>query len=111
MQRARLGLVAASLFAGATLLYGQGAPPASQRGGGPGGGRGPGVVSPEVSADRKITLRFVAPNATTVTASGELDGQPHPMTKGDNGVWSVTIGPLPLDIYTYSFNVDGVTAL
>ena len=33
------------------------------------------------------------------------------MTKGDNGVWSVTIGPLAPDIYTYAFNVDGVIAL
>ena len=33
------------------------------------------------------------------------------MTKGDNGVWTVTIGPLAPDIYTYAFNVDGVTAL
>ena len=46
-----------------------------------------------------------------MTASGELDGKPHPLTKGDNGVWSVTIGPLAPDIYTYTFNVDGVTAL
>jgi enterochelin esterase-like enzyme len=81
--------------------------------GGPGGGRGrgPTLVSPEVGADRTVTLRYLAPNATQVTANGELDGKPHPLTKGENGVWSVTIGPLPPDIYTYSFNVDGVVAL
>jgi enterochelin esterase-like enzyme len=78
----------------------------------PGGrGRGPALVSPEVGADRTVTLRYLAPNAAAVTASGELDGKPHPMTKGENGVWSVTIGPLAPDIYTYSFNVDGVVAL
>lgn len=88
------------------------APAAGQRGGAGGGrgGRG-GPMSPEVKADRTITLRYAAPNAKQVTASGELDGQPHPMTKDDNGVWSVTIGPFPPDIYTYSFNVDGVIAL
>jgi enterochelin esterase family protein len=81
-------------------------------GGGRGGrGRGPAVVSPEVGADRTVTLRYLAPNATQVTASGELDGQPHPMTKGADGIWTVTIGPLAPDIYTYSFNVDGVVAL
>jgi enterochelin esterase-like enzyme len=69
------------------------------------------VVSPEVSADRRITLRYYAPNAKSVVASGELDGKPHPLTKDDNGVWSVTVGPLAPDIYTYSFNVDGVVAL
>ena len=71
----------------------------------------PPVVSPEVSADRRLTLRFRAPDAKQVTATGELDGQPHPMTKGADGVWSVTIGPLAPDIYTYAFNVDGTSAL
>jgi hypothetical protein len=84
-----------------------GAPPAP----GGRGGRGPAVVSPEVGADKTITLRYLAPNATSVVASGELDGKPHPLTKGENGIWSVTIGPLAPDIYTYAFNVDGVVAL
>lgn len=75
------------------------------------GGRGPALVSPEVRPDRTITLRFAAPNATAITVSGELDGKSYPMTRGSDGVWTVTIGPLPPDIYTYSFNVDGVTAL
>ena len=83
-------------------------PPAGAAGG---RGRGPAIVSPEVGADRTIRLRYLAPNATSVTASGELDGKPHPLSKGENGIWSVTIGPLPPDIYTYSFNVDGVVAL
>ena len=69
------------------------------------------VVSPEVSTDRRLTLRFRAPDAKQVTAAGELDGQPHPMTKGPDGVWTVTIGPLAPDIYTYAFNVDGAVAL
>jgi enterochelin esterase family protein len=68
-------------------------------------------VSPEIGADRTLTLRYLAPAATQVTASGELDGKPHPMTKGADGIWSVTIGPLAPDIYTYSFNVDGIVAL
>ncbi len=33
------------------------------------------------------------------------------MTKGTDGVWSVTIGPLAPDIYTYAFTVDGTVAL
>lgn len=80
----------------------------------PGGGRGnqpPPVVSPEVHPDGRVTLRYRAPNATQVTVSGELDGRTHTMTKGADGVWEVTIGPLAPDIYTYAFNVDGVIAL
>jgi enterochelin esterase family protein len=87
------------------------APPGGPGGPGRGGPRGPVVVSPEIGPDRTVTLRYLAPNATQVTASGELDGKPHPMTKGADGIWSVTIGPLAPDIYTYAFNVDGVVAL
>ncbi len=76
-----------------------------------GRGRGAALVSPEVGADRTLTLRYAAPNATEVSVGGELDGKRHPMTKDGSGVWSVTIGPLPPDIYTYSFNVDGAIAL
>jgi enterochelin esterase-like enzyme len=78
---------------------------AAQRGG------SPAFASPQVGADRTITLRLYAPHAKSVTANGELDGKSHPLTKAENGVWSVTIGPLAPDIYTYAFNVDGVTAL
>ncbi len=76
-------------------------------------GRGgpPSFVSPLVAPDKTITLRYYAPNASQVTAAGELDGRRHTLTKGPDGVWSVTIGPLPPDIYTYAFDVDGVTAL
>jgi enterochelin esterase family protein len=106
---AALGVLAFSTLSVPALAQ----PPAGAPAGAPGGGRGrgPAVVSPEVGADKTVTLRYLAPNATQVTASGELDGKPHPMTKGENGIWSVTIGPLPPDIYTYSFNVDGVVAL
>ena len=71
----------------------------------------PPFVSPQVNADRTLTLRLFAPNASKVSAAGELDGQPHEMKKGSDGVWTVTIGPLAPDIYTYAFNVDGVSAL
>ena len=71
-----------------------GAPPTGGR-----GGRGPQLVSPEVKADRTITLRYNAPNATSVIASGELDGKPHPLTKGaDDLVGTSALAP---DIYTY----------
>jgi enterochelin esterase family protein len=30
------------------------------------------------------------------------------MTKGDDGVWSITIGPLPPEIWIYNFRVQGV---
>jgi enterochelin esterase family protein len=33
------------------------------------------------------------------------------MTKGDNGVWTVTLGPIDPGAYRYNFNVDGVTVI
>jgi enterochelin esterase family protein len=77
---------------------------------GRGGGRGM-VNSPQVNPDKTITLRFRAPNAKQVTVIGELDGKTYPMTKGDDGVWTVTMGPWPHDVYNYQFNVDGIVAM
>ncbi len=87
---------------------GAAAPAAAGRGG---GGRGPAVVSPEVRPDRTVTLRILAPKATAVTVSGEIMGTnlPAALTKDDNGVWSVTLGPLEPEIYSYGFTVDGMT--
>ncbi|MFC1781008.1 alpha/beta hydrolase-fold protein [Planctomycetota bacterium] len=90
---------------------GGGEAPSGARGFGRRGGRGASVTSPEVAEDGSITFRYSAANAEQVTVSGELDGRSYPMTKDESGVWSVTVGPLPPDIYTYSFNVDGVTSL
>src|SRR5436190_4613573 len=103
---ARLGFVFALIASAAAAQ-----PPAAPPAGAGRGGRGPSVISPEVGADRTVTLRYLAPNATQVTANGELDGKPHPMTKGADGIWTVTVGPLEPDIYTYAFTVDGVVAL
>jgi len=70
------------------------------------------LVSPEVSPDRRITLRFAAPKASEVVLRfSEGASQSHPMTKDENGVWSVTIGPVEPEIYTYSFLVDGVKTI
>jgi enterochelin esterase family protein len=68
------------------------------------------VVSPQVNADKTVTVRIHAPKATEMTVTGEITntGQPKPMTKGDDGIWTATLGPLPPDVYTYAFNIDGV---
>lgn len=70
----------------------------------------PPLVSPDVHADRTVTFRFRDPNAQTVTLN--LEGaKPAPMTKDDQGVWSVTTAPLEPDIYGYSFVADAVGLL
>jgi enterochelin esterase-like enzyme len=68
------------------------------------------IASPEVKADKTVTFRLRAPKATEVLLNGEWKGGGKlAMTKDDQGVWSVTVGPLEPDLYGYSFAVDGMT--
>jgi enterochelin esterase family protein len=74
----------------------------------PGPGRGaPPIKSPEVSADGKVTLRLRAPKATEVFVTGL--GARLAMQKDEQGVWSATTDTLKPDLYSYSFQVDGMT--
>ena len=71
--------------------------------------------SPDVRDDRTVTFRLKAPLAKDVrlvgvailTALGK-PGPGVPFTKGEDGIWTLTVGPLRPDIYAYHFNVDGV---
>ena len=98
-------------------------PAPAQRGGdaggrgGRGGGRGaqaPPVVSPEVTVDKKITFRLSAPQAQSVRLSaGDIPGlgQAAVLVKGENGIWSTTVGPVEPGAYRYNFNLDGVATI
>jgi enterochelin esterase family protein len=74
------------------------------------GGQNPRLASPEILPDHKLTFRIRAPKATTVTVGGDWSGTSGPakLEKNEEGVWSVTVGPLVPDFYSYAFNVDGV---
>jgi enterochelin esterase-like enzyme len=65
------------------------------------------LVSPEVQDDHRVTFRIYAPKASEVIVRGDY-GPEAKLTKDDQGVWSVTVGPLTPDFYTYDFYVDGV---
>jgi enterochelin esterase-like enzyme len=69
------------------------------------------VVSPEVQPDGHVTFRFHSPNAAKVELSLEGQRDPTPMQKDDQGIWSVTIGPLQPDFYGYAFVQDGVSLI
>jgi enterochelin esterase family protein len=71
----------------------------------------PQIVSPEIQPDRHVTFRIHAPHAEAVQLMAyDIPGnnQGAALTKGDNGVWEVTLGPIDPGAYRYSFNVDGV---
>jgi enterochelin esterase family protein len=75
-------------------------------------GRPAGPVSPELLPDGRVTFRLAAPNATEVLLNGNWpDGSKIPMTKDDQGVWSVTVGPLKPELWGYTFSVNGINVL
>lgn len=63
--------------------------------------------SPVVNGDGSVTLNYFNPNAKDVTVSGDFGN--YVMTKADNGLWTVTTKQLRPDVYSYGFNVDGIT--
>ena len=73
----------------------------------------PRVVSPEVNADKSVTFRVLSEKATEVSVNGSWMGfrETLPLTKGDQGVWSVTTKPLASSMYHYNFYIDGVAAI
>ncbi|HXE07090.1 MAG TPA: alpha/beta hydrolase-fold protein, partial [Acidobacteriaceae bacterium] len=111
-----VGAVCAAATCGAVTAQDASAPAASSRQNVPArAGRGafaPAVRSPEISADRHVTFRLSAPQASSVTVSGSefLKGEV-PLTKDANGLWSVTIGPVAPEIYDYNFTIDGVKTI
>jgi len=71
------------------------------------------VVAPvEVRTDRTVTFHLWAPRAVAVGVNAgfpPVSGpDPYVMTKNHRGVWNVTVGPLPPDIWSYQFLVDGL---
>src|SRR5579884_1531713 len=69
------------------------------------------IQSPEIASDGRVTFRFRDVNAQKVIVN--IAGAPQPLTmeKDSSGIWSATTGPMPPDLYSYTFNADGVTLL
>jgi enterochelin esterase family protein len=85
----------------------------------PGRGAQAAVRSPEVLPDRRVTFRLVAPNAATVElrSPGDIPGSvgrgvaPMALSKNTEGVWEITIGPMPAGAYRYVFAVNSVVVV
>jgi len=62
--------------------------------------------SPEILPDNRVTFRIAAPKALEVTLNGSWEGaRGIPMTKDEEGVWSVTVGPLGAELWGYWYLV------
>ncbi len=74
-----------------------------------------GPKSPEIGADGAVTFRLRAPLANAVGVSGNWQpgfmSPPLPMTKGNDGIWQLTVDGLKPEMWTYTFQVDGVRIL
>ncbi|MHC4440062.1 MAG: esterase, partial [Planctomycetota bacterium] len=66
------------------------------------------IISPEVHQDSRVTFRLRAPQAKLVEVNAGFVQGNRPMEKNENGLWSITLGPVKPDIYEYIFLVDGL---
>ncbi len=100
--RFAMGILFGWSLAGA-ITYAQ-APPAE-----------PVFTSPEVTPDRRIIFRILAPHAGSVTLRASdipmPAHKPPEFAKSDQGIWEATVGPVPAGAYRYTFLVDGITVL
>ena len=74
------------------------------------------MISPEVRDDRTVTFRLRAPraqevllSAPTICAGLGIPVKPWPFVKGEDGLWTLTIGPVPANMYVYKLTIDGVS--
>jgi enterochelin esterase-like enzyme len=79
------------------------------------------IKSAVVNPDNSVTFRFIAPDAKKVEVAGDFAEKAEanpiggmvgtgliPMTKDEKGVWTLTTKPLPSELYSYLFVVDGI---
>jgi enterochelin esterase-like enzyme len=69
------------------------------------------IVSPDILPDGRVTFRLNAPKADEVVLTGEFLDKPANFAKDTDGLWSVTVGPIPPEVYHYNFTIDGVRTI
>lgn len=70
---------------------------------------GPVFESPVVHDDNTVTFSYLAADAKEVKLSGQFMQGLADLSKNEDGLWSVTVGPIEPDMYPYNFIVDGVS--
>lgn len=72
------------------------------------------VISPEVQDDCSVIFRLYAPDAGSVKITGNwMPGWGHSveLARNDTGLYTIQTDPLPSEMYTYVFLVDGVRTI
>ena len=67
------------------------------------------VQSPVVNADGTVTFNVFAPKAVKVEVTGDFGSAQ--LKEGQDGVWTYTTDKLAPELYSYTFNIDGMTGV
>ncbi len=72
------------------------------------------IKSAEILPDNSIVFRLLSKDAGSVAVSGDWMpgfGTSVPMVKNDTNLWTLTVGPLKPELYSYTLLIDGVRVL
>ncbi len=89
-------------FSGSLCLAQTGQPPADDWK--PSVTNRPGQQYPRINSERRAQIRINAPDANDVSVTL---GRPLTVTKGDDGVWTITTSPLDVGFHFYRVLIDG----
>ena len=67
-------------------------------------------AQPRCNADGTVTFQYKNESAKSVLVDVQFAGRKE-MTRGDDGTWTVTLGPVAPDMYPYCFVVDGISVM
>lgn len=68
------------------------------------------MAQPRCNADGTVTFQYKNETAKNVLVDVQFAGRKD-MTRGADGLWTVTLGPAAPDMYPYCFIVDGVSVM
>jgi enterochelin esterase family protein len=60
------------------------------------------IISPEINPDNSVTFRLDAKNAKEVKVQGDCVPEGGILTKGEDGIWTLTTKKLNPELYSYS---------
>ena len=69
------------------------------------------VLSPVIESNGEVTFRLRADSADAVEVRGQWAEGRSPMSKGEDDIWQVTVGPVPPGVWEYSFSVDEMSMI
>ena len=72
------------------------------------------LKSAEILPDNSVTFRLLSKDASSVAVSGDWMpgfGASVPMVKNDTNLWTLIVGPLKPELYSYTFLIDGIRVI